>query len=458
MTSGSAARSIDYETYTIKDGLKVVERFFNLPLDYSRPDGEKIRVFARHAIPMSKAKTQEDEAKLPVIVYLQGGPGFESRPPSNSGFAKELHEQGYQILWLDQRGTGLSTPVLPDTLPSNVKTDEEIAQYLKFFRADSIVKDCEQIRHILLRDKESPEDQKWSLIGQSFGGFCVVTYLSLFPHGLKEVFITGGLPPLVDQPDTVYDALARRVIQRNKIYYEKYPLDIKRVRNIVAYLESNKITLPSGGFLTVGRFQQLGISLGMHGGIDNLHQIIFRASNDLELFKKISYKTLQQIEQAQSFDGNPIYAILHEPCYLQGQPSNWSAARVLQNYSEYIWDRVKRQPDTEPYYFVGEMMYPGMFEDYANLRPWKGAAEILAKDADWPRLYDTEQLAKNEVKVNAITYYTDMYVDFDFAQRTAARIKNIEQYITNQLFHNGVTKDPVDVMKNLFKLSKREYD
>lgn len=51
-----------------------------------------------------------------------------------------------------------------------------------------------------------------------------------------------------------------------------------------------------------------------------------------------------------------------------------------------------------------------------------------------------------------------MYVDFDFAQRTAARIKNVEQYITNQLFHNGVTKDPVDVMKNLFKLSKREYD
>lgn len=36
-----------------------------------------------------------------------------------------------------------------------------------------------------------------------------MTYLSLFPHGLKEVFITGGLPPLVDQPDTVYDALAR---------------------------------------------------------------------------------------------------------------------------------------------------------------------------------------------------------------------------------------------------------
>lgn len=47
------------------DGLKVIERFFNLPLDYSNENGEKIRVFARHIIPKSEAKTLEDEAKLP---------------------------------------------------------------------------------------------------------------------------------------------------------------------------------------------------------------------------------------------------------------------------------------------------------------------------------------------------------------------------------------------------------
>ena len=45
--------------------MKIIERFFNLPLDYSNPNGEKIRVFARHVIPKSKAKTLEDEAKLP---------------------------------------------------------------------------------------------------------------------------------------------------------------------------------------------------------------------------------------------------------------------------------------------------------------------------------------------------------------------------------------------------------
>ena len=57
---------------------------------------------------------------------------------------------------------------------------------------DLPVRDCEEVRKIILGDKEKPEDRKWSLIGQSFGGFCAVTYLSLFPESLKEVFITGG--------------------------------------------------------------------------------------------------------------------------------------------------------------------------------------------------------------------------------------------------------------------------
>ncbi len=75
----------------------------------------------------------------------------------------------------------------------------------------------------------------------------------------------------------------------------------------------------------------------MIGGIDTIHrelptiliplrtvthvlhsEIVFRAANDLELFQKLSYKVLQVIEQEQPFDGNPLYAILHEPIYCQG--------------------------------------------------------------------------------------------------------------------------------------------
>jgi len=51
-----------------------------------------------------------------------------------------------------------------------------------------------------------------------------------------------------------------------------------------------------------------------------------------------------------------------------------------------------------------------------------------------------------------------MYVDFDLAQETASKVRSVEQYITNQLMHNGLREDPADVMKHLFQLSKREYD
>lgn len=71
----------------------------------------------------------------------------------------------------------------------------------------TVVKDCEFIRQALLGDKEKAEDRKWTIMGQSFGGFCALTYLSFFSEGLKEVFLTGGLAPLVDSPDTVYEAL-----------------------------------------------------------------------------------------------------------------------------------------------------------------------------------------------------------------------------------------------------------
>ena len=41
------------------------------------------------------------------------------------------------------------------------------------------------------------------MLGQSFGGFCVLNYLSRAPEGLAEAFFTGGLPPLDRHPDDV---------------------------------------------------------------------------------------------------------------------------------------------------------------------------------------------------------------------------------------------------------------
>lgn len=64
------------------------------------------------------------------------------------------------MLYLDQRGTGLSTPVSAATLALQGDVHRQ-ADYLKLFRADSIVKDCEAIRRTLTEDYPEPL-KKWS--------------------------------------------------------------------------------------------------------------------------------------------------------------------------------------------------------------------------------------------------------------------------------------------------------
>jgi hypothetical protein len=41
----------------------------------------------------------------------------------------------------------------------------------------------------------------------------------------------------------------------------------------------------------------------------------------------------------------------------------------------------------KPVLFTGEMVFRWMFEDFAALRPFKAAADLLAAKADWPALY-----------------------------------------------------------------------
>lgn len=98
------------------------------------------------------------------------------KPPQNYGWTERALKKGYQILFLDQRGTGLSSTVTAQTLAKQGGPEEQ-ADYLRHFRADSIVEDCESIRKVLTADYPD-EKKKWSIIGQSFGGFCCVTYLS----------------------------------------------------------------------------------------------------------------------------------------------------------------------------------------------------------------------------------------------------------------------------------------
>lgn len=93
-----------------------------------------------------------------------------------------------------------------------------------------------------------------------------------------------------------------------------------------------------------------------------------------------------------------------------------------------------------------------MFDDYDELSYLKETADILAKIDDWPNLYDEEQLAKNDVPLYSATFVDDMYVHFDYAQETASKIKNSQQFITNTMYHDALGAKTDDLLKQLFSL------
>lgn len=258
--------------------IRITEYFFAVPHDWTKgSESRPLTLFARSARRLERATdpTNDDPQKeLPWLLFLQGGPGFECSPPQNNYWINTILDRGYQVLMLDQRGTGLSSPLSPSTL--GLRGDDEVqAKYLRSFRADSIVKDCEAIRKALTKDLPVAK-QKWSLMGQSFGGFCISTYLSFFPEFIREAFLFGGLPPLIDGPDEVYKRTFRKIRERNEKYYEKFPGDVVMVKRICKFLQRFGDTTvrdtSSQGFMTARRFLQIGINFGAHGGVDAVHE------------------------------------------------------------------------------------------------------------------------------------------------------------------------------------------
>jgi pimeloyl-ACP methyl ester carboxylesterase len=397
----------------------LVEHEVSVPLDHGRPDGERITVFAREV-------ADPDGRDRPFLVYFQGGPGGEApRPTRQPGSPAWLNRalREYRVLMLDQRGTGRSTPV--GTLGG--MTPAEQADHLALFRADAIVRDAEWIRREL-------GVERWSVLGQSFGGFCVMTYLSRAPGALREAFVTGGLAPLGNRIDDVYPRTYALALERNRRYYERYPGDRDRVLRLHEHLDAHDVRLPSGDRLTPRRVRLLGTLLGMSDGPEELHYL-------LELpFDSPAF--LHDVETKLMYARNPIYALLQEACWADGGATRWAADRLLP-------DAFRERPEL----FTAEHVFPWMFEDFGALAPLREAADLLAQ-REWPRLYDAERLAGNEVPAAAAVYAEDLYVERGFSEQTAAQIRGLRPWVTNELEHNGLRADGERVLGRLIDLAR----
>ncbi|KAG7286836.1 hypothetical protein NEMBOFW57_009153 [Staphylotrichum longicolle] len=450
---------------------------FSVPLRHTHKDrskAESIELQAqlvcdtRPAIPSYGSADKSWELGLSskdrVIVYLCGGPGDKNPAGANPDLNRILLQRWkHPILFLDYRGTGGSSPVNANTM--NGKSDG--ADYLTWFRQDSIVADLEAIRLSL-------NGVRFMLVGQSFGGWIAMTYLSFLPGGLDAVYLTGGMPPVGKTPKDVYTALYQRLVQVNQKYYAAFPEDTARVKEIVKWLGSRAtgISLSDGqvlsaqGFLTMGRHFGRG-----EEGFQKVHSLVGDFARDLSTSGSVSKESLTRFakEGGAGFKlpERPLYAVLHEAIYCSGQMKaapGWAAHSVgrEQASNNFAWlqtnfnfANLSTKFDTSgPLYFSGEMIHDFMLRDAGNkLAPFVKPADELAKKADWSELYDKEKLSGNEVPVAALIYPEDMFLDFGFCKEAADMVGNLKYAVSpSDWIHASIKTKPKEVCDVLFDL------
>lgn len=268
------------------------------------------------------------------------------------------------------------------------------------------------------------------MLGQSFGGFCATRYLSAAPSSLREVLITGGVPAVGRPVDEVYGATYDAMRARNRAFHAAYPHDRDRLAALLHAAGEGHVRTPDGAVVGPGRVRQLGNLLGMSDGAARLHHL-------LELDHR-SPAFRHDLAAALPFGGrNPLYAVVHESCWADGEATRWSAWRVLPEDFR-----------ADGSLLTGEHVSPVAFDEDPALRPLRDAAHLLAEHA-WPRLYDASALESCEVPAAAAVYVDDPYVDMGLSLETVDRIPSMRAWVTNEYLHNGLRADGERILDRL---------
>lgn len=400
-------------------GVWVSDRTVRVPLDWAAPGGESLELFVRELVHPDR-RTEN----LPLLTYLQGGPGGASpRPLNGSGGWLGEALAHYRVILVDQRGTGASTPVDATDVQAR-GTPEAGADFLSRFRADSIVQDLEHVRRTVYGGR------KWALIAQSFGGWITLSYLSFAPEALTACYIHGGVPGTPPSAAEVYRRTFGRVQAKTEEYYRRYPADIDMVGRIADTLANGQTLLPDGDQLTVRRFQTLGLDFGMKPGFERMHWLVESAFSRPGRFTP---SFLENVQIRTSSAVSPLFWTMQESIY--GTPAGGATAWAAQAERE-------RRPafgeERRPLLFTGEMAFPWMFEEIRLLRGFGPAVNRLAERENWSELYDEQMLAANEVPVAAAVFYDDMYVDAHLQLDTLSRLGNSTYWVTNEYEHDGI--------------------
>ncbi|WP_419707504.1 alpha/beta fold hydrolase [Promicromonospora sp. NFX87] len=415
--SGTSAGSGSGWTSYLLPGIGVRERHLVVPLDRSGRLAGEVELLVRELVDPTR---RDDD--LPLLVYLQGGPGGANPRPLRRDGWLDVALRDYRVVLVDQRGTGGSTPLDGEVLAE--MGAREGADLLACFRADSLVADLEDVRAQIYGGRP------WTTLAQSFGGWITLTYLSVAPEALRACYIAGGVPGTPPSAAEVYRRTFGRVAGRTREYYERYPADVGAVAAIADRLAEGDVLLPDGDVLTTHRFQSMGIDLGMKPGTERMHWFVEKA---FARPGRLSAGFLQEAMVRTSQADGPLFWTLQESIYGHGAngPTGWAAQAERDRRPEF-------GPDRRPLLFTGEMAFPWMFDEIRLLRPFAPAVHELAARTQWSPLYDLDRLAANEVPVAAVVYHDDMFVDSGLQLDTLSRVGSSQAWVTNEYEHDGI--------------------
>lgn len=386
--------------------LTIEDHTLTVPLVWG--DDDDTRTIDVHASVVSR----EDGESLPYLVFLQGGPGSEAptpmaNPTSPSWLDAAL--QHHRVVMLDQRGTGKSTPVGDENLRHGTA---EVAEYLTHLRADSIVCDAEAVREHL-------GARAWNTLGQSFGGFTTLAYLSTDADSIDRAYFTGGLSGVGRSADEVYALTYDKMRTASLAYYRRFPEQRDAVRRLVDLAADGAIVLSDGEVVSVSRIRSLGMLLGSDDGWQTLWSLLDRdpATNAFR----------HDLAAALPYRGrNPLYYVIHESSYADGVVTDWAAERVepddfRQDMTLLTGEHVRREwADTVPAF-----------------QPWRDVADAIAEVA-WPRVYDADAIAASGVRGAAAVYYNDLFVPVEHSMETAELMPDVRVRVTSEHEHSGL--------------------
>lgn len=140
--------------------------WIQVPLDYEKPEGEKIWVFFQGEIDAAK----RDE-NTPLMVH-HGGPSSHSFATAKLFWKHAPTLPRTSAIFMSQRGSG---KWLNGCATSFSKKIESVAYYQKFTSPSSVM-DAEVFRRVVLNDK------RWKIFGRSYGQQLVHATLQYFPE------------------------------------------------------------------------------------------------------------------------------------------------------------------------------------------------------------------------------------------------------------------------------------